>query len=82
MSQNTGNNIKIVHGEYKPDIEAIIAHTRTALLTKLRDEVEGLDYATSINMAEMKAGGERIMAQLGFKIAVSEVLALLEKGDE
>lgn len=64
------------------NMNEFVKQEKQALLTKLREGVEGLDYATSINMAEMKAGGERIMVQLGFKIAVSEVLALIEKAGE
>ena len=63
----------------------VVEEERTALLAKLREEVEGLDHATSINMTEIEAAGERIMVQVGFKIAVSEVLALianLEKAGE
>lgn len=76
MATNTGNNPNIIRGKSKPDIEAIIAHTRLSLLTKLRDEVMGLVIQNN------QADGE---FDVGQNFAYGKVLAIianLEKAGE
>lgn len=86
MSLNTGNNPNIIRGKSKPDIEAIIAHTRTALLTKLRDEVE-----KECKNSEHRKGSVTSIGANGNEMtffepvlcgACKNFLALLEKVDE